>query len=65
MVGDTMKHLPAIAAFLGLINAVDIPKDKPPKGMNYTSQNINDMMGEMVGKSKAEKRKIMKKYGMK
>lgn len=70
-----MIKLPLIGAFFALFNAIDIPDNNPPKHSVYSyngkqneehntirSKQTNSMMTKMTGKSKAECRKIAKKY---
>lgn len=58
-----MKRLPFFAAFTALFNAIEIPDNIPMKGKTYTSSDMERMIKEMTGKSRSEKRKIVKKYG--
>lgn len=47
----------AVVGISGAINA--------DRGYTYTSNNTDSMLREMTGKSRAEKRRILRKYGRK
>lgn len=51
---------------LGILAAVGISGAiNSDRGYNYTSNDMDSMLREMTGKSKAEKRRILRKYGRK
>lgn len=60
-----MKKLRFIGVFTALLNAIEIPDNQTKKSITYSSTDIDKMLREMTGKSKLEKRKILKKYGCK
>ena len=64
MNGDIMRKLPFIACFSFLLGNTKVP-DNRNRAINktYTHNDMDSMLREMTGKSKAEKAKIIKKYG--